>query len=126
MRTWLKAYRVEGLAGLRHTPQLGRPATKGQGVTKQIAQLFVHSPSHFGYLEEGWTVDLLRDYLAQHQEAVSDATVAELSVCRTLLHNAPLWQRVSAYHGVDGGTHASSVVSRGQAGSPHSDARLAY
>src|SRR5215510_7539347 len=75
IRTWLKAYRTEGLAGLRNTPQPGRPATKGQGVTKQLEQLLSHSPSHFGYIEEGWTVDLIRDYLAQHQEAVSDASV---------------------------------------------------
>ena len=75
MRTWLKAYRAEGLAGLRNTPPPGRPATKGQGVTQQIEQLFVHSPSHFGYIEDGWTVHLLRDYFAKHHEAVSDATV---------------------------------------------------
>jgi hypothetical protein len=49
--------------------------TKGQHVTEQLAQLFVHSPSHCGYLEDGWTVDLIRDYLAQHHEMVSDATV---------------------------------------------------
>jgi transposase len=75
IRTWLKAYSAEGLAGLHNTPQPGRPATKGQGVAAQIEHLFVHSPSHFGSIEEGWTVDLLRDSLAQHQEAVSDATV---------------------------------------------------
>src|SRR5262245_65195296 len=51
IRTWLKAYRTEGLAGLRNTPQAGRPATKGQGVTKQLEQLLSHSPSHFGYIE---------------------------------------------------------------------------
>src|ERR671926_1556105 len=44
IRTWLKAYRAEGLAGLRNTPPPGRPATKGHGVTKQIEQLLVHSP----------------------------------------------------------------------------------
>jgi len=75
IRTWLKAYRTAGLPGLHNTPQPGRPATKGQHVTAQLEQLLGHSPSHFGYLEDGWTVDLLRDYLAQHHEAVSDATV---------------------------------------------------
>lgn len=75
IRTWLKAYRTAGLAGLHNTPQPGRPATKGQHVTKQIELLLSQPPSHFGYLEDGWTVDLIRDYLAQHQEAVSDATV---------------------------------------------------
>src|SRR5215471_8467630 len=38
-------------------------------------QLLAHSPNHFGYIEGGWTVDLLRDYLAQHQAPASDATV---------------------------------------------------
>jgi transposase len=75
MRTWLKAYRRAGLAGLHNTPQPGRPATKGQHVTAQLEQLFVHSPSHFGSMEDGWTVNLLRDYCAQHHEAVRDATV---------------------------------------------------
>src|SRR5919202_9792 len=45
IRTWLKAYRAEGLAGLRNTPPPGRPATTGHGGTKQIEQLFVNSPS---------------------------------------------------------------------------------
>ena len=75
IRTRLKAYRIAGLAGLHNTPQPGRPATKGQHVTEQLEQLLVHSPSHFGYIEDGWTVDLIRDYLAQHQDAASDATV---------------------------------------------------
>jgi transposase len=75
IRTWRTAYRAEGLAGLRTTPPPGRPATQGQGVTPQIEHLLVHSPSHFGSMEEGWTVALICDYLAQHQEAVSDATV---------------------------------------------------
>jgi transposase len=75
MRTWLKAYRTAGLPGLHNTPQSGRPATTGQRVSAHIEQLFVHSPSHFGYIEDGWTVDLLRDYLAQHQAPASDATV---------------------------------------------------
>lgn len=75
IRTWLKAYRTAGLPGLHNTPQSGRPATTGQRITEQLARLLVHRPSHFGYIEDGWTVDLIRDYLAQHQEAVSDTTV---------------------------------------------------
>ena len=75
IRTWLKAYRTAGLPGLHNTPQSGRPATTGQRVSAHIEQLLAHSPSHFGYIEDGWTVDLLRDYLAQHQAPASDATV---------------------------------------------------
>jgi transposase len=75
MRTWLKAYRTAGLPGLHNTPQSGRPATTGQRVSAHIEQLLAHSPSHFGYIEDGWTVDLLRAYLAQQQVPASDATV---------------------------------------------------
>ena len=75
IRTWLKAYRTAGLPGLHNTPQSGRPATTGQRVAEQLERLLAHSPSHFGYIEDGWTVALLRDYLAQHHEAVREATV---------------------------------------------------
>ena len=75
VRTWLKAYRTAGLPGLANTPQPGRPATTGQRVSAQLEQLLAHDPTHFGYIEDGWTVDLIRDYLAQHQGPASDATV---------------------------------------------------
>lgn len=75
IRTWLKAYRTAGLPGLHNTPQSGRPATKGHGVAAHLEHLLAQSPGHLGYIEDGWTVDLIRHYLAQHHEAVSDATV---------------------------------------------------
>jgi transposase len=75
IRIWLKAYRTAGLQGLHNTPQPGRPATTGQRVSAHIEHLLAHSPSHFGYIEDGWTVDLLRNYLAQHEAPASDATV---------------------------------------------------
>jgi transposase len=111
IRTWLKAYRTAGLPGLRNTPQSGRPATTGQCVAEQLEQLLAHSPSHFGYIEDGWTVDLLRDYLAQHHAAVSDATVRRQlqagdwvykRFAKTVPRNAPAaekkklgWQKLS-------------------------------
>jgi transposase len=111
IRTWLKAYRRAGLQGLNNTPQSGRPATLGQRVSAHIEQLLVHSPSHFGYIEDGWTVDLLRDYLAQHQIPASDATVRRQlqtgawvykRFAKTVPRNAPSaekkkpgWQRLS-------------------------------
>jgi transposase len=75
IRTWLKAYRRAGLTGLQNTPQPRRPATTGRRVSAHLEPLLTHSPSHFGYIADGWTVDLLRDYLAQHQAPASDATV---------------------------------------------------
>src|SRR5262245_58290410 len=75
IRTWLKAYRIAGLAGLHNTPQPGRPATQGQHVTEQLEQLLGHSTRHVGSIEDGWTVNFLRDDCATHHEAGSDATV---------------------------------------------------
>jgi transposase len=75
VRTWLKAYQTAGLQGLENTPHPGRPATKGQGVSVQLERLLAHRPSHFGYIEDAWTVDLLRHELAQKMGDVSDATV---------------------------------------------------
>ena len=111
IRTWLKAYRTAGLPGLHNTPQSGRPATTGQRVAEQLERLLAHSPSHFGYIEDGWTVDLLRDYLAQHHEAVSEATVRRQlkagdwvykRFAKTVPRNAPTaekkkpgWQKLS-------------------------------
>ena len=111
IRTWLKAYRSAGLKGLQNTPQSGRPASTGQRVAAHLERLLAHSPSHFGYIEEGWTVDLLRDYLAQHQVPASDATVRRQlqagdwvykRFAKTVPRNAPSaakkkpgWQRLS-------------------------------
>ena len=111
IRTWLKAYQTAGLPGLHNTPQPGRPATKGQSVTAHLESLLAQSPSHFGYIEEGWTVDLIRHYLAQKTGDVSDSTVRRQlqaggwvykRFTKTMPHKAPSpekkkpgWQRLS-------------------------------
>ena len=111
IRTWLKAYCTAGLTGLYNTPQSGRPATLGQRVSAQLEQLLAHSPTHFGYIEDGWSVDLIRDYLAQHQGSASDATVRRQlkagdwvykRFAKTVPRNAPTaekkkpgWQKLS-------------------------------
>ena len=109
IRTWLKAYRTAGLPGLHNTPQSGRPATTGQRVAEQLERLLAHSPSHFGYIEDGWTVDLLRDYLAPPHAAVSEATVRRQlpagawvykRFAKTLPQKAPSAEQKKA-----GGTH---------------------
>ena len=72
IRKWLKAYRDQGLAGLHNA---GRPATKGEKLNQQLDTLLSHVPSVYGYIEAGWTMALLRDYLRQQGFHVSDATV---------------------------------------------------
>jgi len=75
IRKWLKAYHTQGLVGLDNAPPPGRPATKGQKLEQQLDTLLTQAPSAYGYIEAGWTVDVLRDYLGQHDLQVSDTTV---------------------------------------------------
>jgi transposase len=75
LRKWLKAYHAQGLAGLDNAPPPGRPATKSQKLEQQLDTLLPQAPSAYGYIEAGWTVDVLRDYRGQHDLQVSDPTV---------------------------------------------------
>ena len=75
IRKWLKAYHAQGLAGLDNAPPPGRPATKSQKLEQQLDTLLTQAPSAYGYIEAGWRVDVLRDYLGQHDLQVSDTTV---------------------------------------------------
>jgi transposase len=75
VRAWLKAYQRDGIDGLDHAPKSGRPPTKGQALDQHLHTVLDQSPSSFGYLEAGWTVNLIRDHLAKQQLEVSDSTV---------------------------------------------------
>jgi transposase len=75
IRKWLKAYRDQGLSGLANAPPPGRPATKAHQLDQHLDCLLAQPPNAYDYIEAGWTVDLLRDYLGQHHLDVSDATV---------------------------------------------------
>jgi hypothetical protein len=61
--------------GLHNTPPPGHPALQGNDLVEQLEALLSHYPSDYGYLEAGWTVDLVRQHLHQHDLRVSDATV---------------------------------------------------
>lgn len=111
IRKWLNAYHQQGVAGLDNVPPPGRPATKGHKLNQQLDTLLSHAPSAYGYLEAGWTVDLLRDSLQRHDLQVSDATVRRAlklggwvykRFTKSMPHNAPTadekksgWQRLS-------------------------------
>src|SRR5262249_14389823 len=53
----------------------GRPATKGQKLEQQLDTLLTQAPRAYGSSEAGWTVEVLRDHLGQHDFQVSDTTV---------------------------------------------------
>jgi transposase len=75
VRAWLKTYPQDGIDGLDNAPKCGRPPSKDQALDQHLNTLLDHHPSDFGYLEAGWTVDLLRDHLAKQQLEVRDSTV---------------------------------------------------
>jgi transposase len=108
MRKWLSAYQAQGVQGLYNTPPPGRPPLQGVDLERQWETLLAHSPSHYGYLEAGWTVDMIRDHLRQHDLPVSDATVRRRlqdggwvykRFAKTLPHKAPsAEQKKSGWH----------------------------
>lgn len=75
IRKWLNAYEDQGLTGLANTPPPGRPGIKAHKLDQQLDTLLSQPPSIYGYIEAGWTVDLLRDWLRQHDLNASDSTV---------------------------------------------------
>ncbi len=58
VRTWLKAYDKQGLAGLEDAPRSGRPV-KEPDLTAIVQAQASQSPRTFGYLQTCWTVTLL-------------------------------------------------------------------
>lgn len=76
IRHWLKAYQQAGLAGLADRPPPGRPGHQGAQTWTLLQATLKHRPTYFGYVESGWTVNLLRHHFRQaHAHEVSDSTV---------------------------------------------------
>lgn len=108
IRKWLSAYQAQGVQGLHNTPPPGRPPIQGTDLEHQLETLLAHSPSHYGYLEAGWTVNMIRDYVRHHDLTVSDATVRRRlkaggwvykRFAKTLPHKAPsAEQKKSGWH----------------------------
>ena len=75
IRSWLKAYRQDGIEGLKDTPPLGRPNRKEQAALTILHPVLAKHPSEYGYLEAGWSTNLLVDYLHQQGLETSESTV---------------------------------------------------
>lgn len=121
IRHWLKIYQVQGLAGLTGTPPPGRPGHQGAHTLALLKQTLAQAPSHFGYIETDWTVDLLRHYFQhQHHHAVSDSTVRRRLKAggwsykrskQTMPHHAPSpAQKKSVWHRSSPKSKPSSIL----------------
>ena len=75
IRSWLKAYLQEGIEGLQDTPPVGRTNRKEQAALTVLQPVLVKHPSEYGYLEAGWSTNLLVDYLHQQGLETSESTV---------------------------------------------------
>jgi transposase len=64
-----------GIEGLKVTPPPGRTNHKEQEALAILQPVLAKHPSDYGYLEAGWSTNLLVDYLAQHGLEASESTV---------------------------------------------------
>jgi transposase len=88
IRSWLKAYMESGLEGLKATPPPGRPNRKEQEALSLLQPVLAKPPSDYGYLESGWSTNLLVDYLAKEGLEASESTVK-----RALKHGGWVYKR---------------------------------
>lgn len=60
---WIKAYRADGVAGLRRRPHPGGKPRITQDQGRTIAETALRSPRAFGYLRNEWSIRLLARHL---------------------------------------------------------------
>ena len=75
IRSWLKSYRQGGIQGRKDTPPPGRANRKEQATLPLLERVIPQSPRDYGYLEEGWSTNVLVDYLRKQSLSVSASTV---------------------------------------------------
>ena len=75
IRSWLKAYLQDGIEGLKDTPPVGRTNRKEQSALTILQPVLAKHPSDYGYLEAGWSTNLLLDYLHGQGLEASESTV---------------------------------------------------
>jgi transposase len=75
IRSWLKAYLQAGIEGLKVAAPAGRTNRKEQAALTILHPGLAKHPSEYGYLEAGWSTNLLVDYLHQQGLETSESTV---------------------------------------------------
>ncbi len=75
IRLWLKAYQKGGIGRLKGISPSGRPAQKAPRIYPIILEIVPNSPTEYGYIEAGWTVNMIVDYLKKQGIEASPSTV---------------------------------------------------
>lgn len=62
---WCDRWEATGIAGLVNLPKSGRPAKADEGYRQALAACLEQNPTDYGYAFNIWTLDRLRQHLAQ-------------------------------------------------------------
>ena len=90
IRFWLKEYQKGGTERLKGILPPGRPNMKGVKIYPIILEIVPKSPSEYGYIEAGWTINMIADYLRREGIEVSASTIK-----RVLKKNGWVYKRFS-------------------------------
>ncbi|MBF0227719.1 MAG: IS630 family transposase [Desulfobacterales bacterium] len=75
IRFWIAQYENGGIERLKGLSPPGRPSKKGVKIYPIILEIVPKDPSEFGYIEAGWTVNMIVDYLKKQGIEVGASTV---------------------------------------------------
>jgi len=68
--SWHHRWQADGLEGLRDKPRAGRPRYADEDYRRAIAEALERDPADYGYAFAIWTVERLREHLAQETRKV--------------------------------------------------------
>lgn len=91
VRKWLKRYILYGLSGLKDKKPSGRKSIKEAKLKPILEKILRYSPLLFGYIEDGWTINLIIDYV----QKTYNLSVSESTVKRALKKNDWAYKRFS-------------------------------
>lgn len=99
VRLWLKRYQARGIDGLFVEKPKGRPAKLAPELDKLLRPLLESNPEAYGYIEAGWTINLMLDWLTQRNISAHPNTVREslkrLGYCFKRFSKSPASRRAS-------------------------------
>ena len=79
VRTWLKRFNAEGVAGLADAPRSGRPPTYSPEEVGEVIAASRTTPDDLGLPFGSWTLDRLTAYLQEHKHlAIGRTRIGEI------------------------------------------------